>query len=594
MTPPVYTAMTFAPVQGFIEKSRKLKDLYGSSFILSYLSEHLCNAAQRHLTGSNDSNDLTWPDDPVVSPALIDVTQGLPNQILIRGDFPYSKAHDAFSDAWTRIVETCRRWIEDQISYTPEGDRWEYEYWQRAWQAWTNHAWEFFWATGASADDAKLALNDRKYARNWVGINWTGESSTLSGIDGRAWPHMGRHKPYSRPQAVEEQEVRNFYQQLSNRLGEATITPRELLSIPELVKRLITVQEIVDSHPDLRIHGKDIPLSFRDLNRLLNRPENVAEQFDENTQREEKKRWTGWFQGDGDRAGDYLRDKDKNDGELHTFSHDMRMWGRDLWKHLPQEEFKAITPKKLDADGRIIYAGGDDFLGVLYRNHPYPEMTPLECLQWFETFKSTIWKETKHPITVSVGFVWAAPNVPQRDVLQHCREAEQAAKRAGRDRIAFRILFNSGNYLEWVCPWWLLEGDFSILPGDLERPEAGLLASYCDRRGIQGHGNNPNWTHIYTDVATLEARHAFQSTNVALGLIEIYFGKAYRQLLENPETWWNRDGEKKQREFSGILGDRDAFKKDDRIEPAFNEWVMNLAKVGFHLTQPLHEIKQAA
>ncbi|MFN7715048.1 MAG: type III-B CRISPR-associated protein Cas10/Cmr2, partial [Pseudanabaenaceae cyanobacterium] len=33
-----YTVITFAPVQGFIEKSRKLRDLYGASQILSYLS----------------------------------------------------------------------------------------------------------------------------------------------------------------------------------------------------------------------------------------------------------------------------------------------------------------------------------------------------------------------------------------------------------------------------------------------------------------------------------------------------------------------------------------------------------------------------
>jgi len=29
-----YTVITFAPVQGFIEKSRKLRDLYGASQIL--------------------------------------------------------------------------------------------------------------------------------------------------------------------------------------------------------------------------------------------------------------------------------------------------------------------------------------------------------------------------------------------------------------------------------------------------------------------------------------------------------------------------------------------------------------------------------
>jgi CRISPR-associated protein Cmr2 len=41
-----YTAISFAPVQGFIEKSRKLRDLFGASLILSYLSYKLVKQAR--------------------------------------------------------------------------------------------------------------------------------------------------------------------------------------------------------------------------------------------------------------------------------------------------------------------------------------------------------------------------------------------------------------------------------------------------------------------------------------------------------------------------------------------------------------------
>ena len=120
-------------------------------------------------------------------------------------------------------------------------------------------------------------------------------------------------------------------------------------------------------------------------------------------------------------------------------------------------------------------------------------------------------------ITVSVGFVWAAPGVPQRDVLQHCREAEKSAKSQGRDRLTIRILFNGGNWMEWVCPWWFL-------------PD--VLKSYGDRS--QGE----KWTHIYNDVAMLEARHAFEGnqSEVALALFEVYFGSANRAALEEHKT----------------------------------------------------------
>lgn len=44
------TIVTFAPIQGFIEDSRKLRDLYGSSFLLSYLAKSICEAAKKKNT----------------------------------------------------------------------------------------------------------------------------------------------------------------------------------------------------------------------------------------------------------------------------------------------------------------------------------------------------------------------------------------------------------------------------------------------------------------------------------------------------------------------------------------------------------------
>ncbi|MFE4108586.1 type III-B CRISPR-associated protein Cas10/Cmr2 [Almyronema epifaneia] len=175
MTASVYTAITFAPVQGFIEKSRKLRDLYGSSFILSYLSERVCNAARHHLKPQIAIEDLHWPEDPIVSPALISVTQGVPNQILIRGEFPRQQAAQAFKQAWRDIVLTCQNWIQAKIPKQANGKCWEYGYWHRSWQAWIDHTWEFFWAIGIgeTGDAAKEALNESKFARAWTGVNWT-------------------------------------------------------------------------------------------------------------------------------------------------------------------------------------------------------------------------------------------------------------------------------------------------------------------------------------------------------------------------------------------------------------------------------------
>jgi len=541
----VYTALTFAPVQGFIEKSRKLRDLYGSSFLLSYLARQLCEAAKQ----SNCT---------VISPALINVTQGTPNQVIIQGDFPESLAKATLDQAWTKIVEACREEIEQRLP--------EFKYcWQRAWNVCSNHTWEFFWAQTDIKDsnlpdrigDVRRRLNEQKRSRDWTGINWSGESSTLSGADAIAWSGMADKFDSKRDSFAQRQhQQKEFYQRLSDEFSESIVAPNERLSIAELVKRLITLPTIAD-HFNLESDQRlkiEVPMGFPDIHRHSKTPE--------------EKRWTGWFQGDGDRIGEYLREKSNDQNEataLNEFSRAMMDWGAALKTKIPnsneQAGYRFVDDDRQvqDKDGRIIYAGGDDFLGVLYRNHPQRELTAQDCLNWFYQFPE-IWKTHKQKITVSIGFVWTAPGVPQRDVLQHCREAEQSAKSSGRDRLAIRILFNSGNTLEWTCPW-------DYLP---------VLNDYCDRNGKTG--KNANWTHFFQDVAALESRHAFAKNNtVALALFKVYFGKSQCLDLEDKSIRWNDAGQ------SGVLGDGDRFDSEATKQEALNEWVINLAKVGFHL-----------
>lgn len=561
MNPKHYTVITFAPVQSFIEKSRKLRDLYGSSFLLSYLACAICREATNNKC-------------KVISPAIINVTQGTPNQIIIAGDFPKAKAEEVFKTAWETVVEVCRQYIEKELNnftYT----------WQRQWNAWSNYAWEFFWeqsteeelkqekAEGITEKDvtlithARRKLNQIKTQRNWTAINWQGESSTLSGTEAIAYPRMtDKSHPLKSSMTEQREDIHQFYEQLSKKLGEAILDPTERLSIPELIKRLITLDVIAKqlNLAETDIPSVEIPESFVDLNR-----------FQSNL-------WTGWFQGDGDKIGEYLRKlRDQGEDEaksLHTFSEAMMKWGKNLKYSLPPSQKERVKRQNLDAaDGRIIYAGGDDFLGVLYRDDK-AALKPQECLNWFYEFPE-IWRKHEQEITVSVGLVWTGPGVPQRDVLQHCRDAEKSAKKKGRDRLAIRILFNSGNYLEWVCPWWCLKK---------------FLESYQDRDGntissleAKQNSNNktPNWTHFYNDVATLESRHAFQGqTQIALGLFEIYFGKANRQCLEI-HLWDTSDNDKKT--TTGILGNQPHADEKLNIK-ALNNWVINLAKIGFHLS----------
>ncbi len=656
MTEPIYTAITFAPIQSFIENSRKLRDLYGSSYLLSYLARSLCLVIEAEYSCE------------VISPALANVTQGMPNQIIVKGVITPTQPESeqvmqaVFVQAWTLVVENCRTWIETQLNIKPLNKTSDHKgwqgCWQREWKQWANYAWEFFLVQGEKGESitqVRQRLNDRKRSRHWTGVNWQGESSTLSGADAIAFPGMGRVNPKrgyekqdtnihsyfenltetltqegiiealyqdgvlkNRKIETQAHEVRAFYRHLSRKLGEAFalknncdgngdkhgepfIDPREELSIPELVKRLITHQVVVEElvqrvKQSQKHHSQEFKKALEELNDELRKDLDVKSFKELNRLPQKNPRqsvqpvhWTGWFMGDSDGASDYLRaigkgNIQKEEKETQDFSKLMRQWS---------QEFKDQQEQYLpDGYGRVIYAGGDDFLGVLYR--PEKQLPPRFCCDWLSTFKSQIWdgidpenKGQSKPISPSVGFVWAGPNIPQREVLQQCRQAEKSAKQNGKDRIAFRILFNSGTYLEWICPWWLLE--------------EGLLQSYCDRNRVTGE--TANWTHLYNDVAALEARHAFENNqcDIALGLLEIYFCQCFRSLLADEDYYWNQNDENDLRRFTGILGDKKLFlvsQDNDKIQPetepqlnskrinqAINKWVINLAKVGFHLHQ---------
>ncbi|GAX41502.1 hypothetical protein NIES4075_24750 [Tolypothrix sp. NIES-4075] len=593
MTNQIYTIITFAPVQGFIEKSRKLRDLYGSSYLLSYLSWVICNAAKQY-------------GCEVVSPASINITQGMPNQIIIDGNFPEEDAESALNKAWKCVTETCREWVEENVEDV-ENIKVDYKPWRRSWGLWTKYAWEFFWVQGnpnESISKVREKLNEKKRWRDWTGINWQGESSTLSGADAIAYPKLGQiSDPRNYDYQQEKKDVTAFYKALSEKLGESFIDltpglnfsgdekvqrskeygesfidPDEELSLPELIKRLITHKAVAEKLKErfnkcfqdnkllneFEKLSEDLnPQRFTDLNRFKK-----TKLINDKQQLEQNKFFQGWFQGDGDKAGDYLKsfaNKSEESDKTKEFSTEMRKWG-DYFKNLPKS--KAI------ANWRVVYAGGDDFLGVFYERKD-----ATDCVKFFSSFKHDTWNEGKvkaeeKKITVSVGFVWASPDIPQRDVLQHCRLAEKSAKNNGRDRIAFRILFNNGNYLEWVCPWWLLE--------------AGLLWNYCDREGKQ------NWTHIYNDVAVLESRHAFDddSTDVAMGLLEIYFSKKYVDMVKNKHKQLHPEKADLTKIDSGILGEDKNYHKENsqevdqtKVNQALNNWIINLAKVGFHLCQ---------
>ena len=191
------------------------------------------------------------------------------------------------------------------------------------------------------------------------------------------------------------------------------------------------------------------------------------------------------------------------------------------------------------------------------------KVKPIEALNWLLTLEdywkghqNTIKQEFNLDFTYSVGFVWAGHQVPQRDILQHCREAEKRAKSLGRDRVTIRVVFNSGQYVQWTCPWDYLD----------------ILMNYRDRDG--NTGNQANWTHIYNDWAQLKARHAIRlkdtekmkvKDDLAIQFLDYYFDDTGKKIRKNPPD----------KRWKYIAGNNESL--------AVVQWIDDLIQVGWQL-----------
>jgi CRISPR-associated protein Cmr2 len=515
--------------------------------ILSYLSQRIIEDVIQ-----NSSLEL-------ISPGAANLSQGVPNRILIKGEYTYDAFRDCLGLNWRRILKECRSWIERKI---PDNYQWE-----RDWELWGAHTWEVFHGQGDSITAAMNDLEANKLSRAWVGVNWIGESSSLSGSDAIAWPGMGgrSRNPKTIQAGVEDKTIKAFYTQLSLALENARTSEEptgkflddsERLSLPELVKRLVTHYQIAGAIGMPKIK------KFSDIQRKPEPEKNLPGQ------------WTAWFMGDGDKVGDHLKclATTQNAQAVTKFSQAMARWGENFEKQPPPS-------------GRIIYAGGDDFLGVIYNTEEFIEKNPDQtqalrqtALTWlmglndtWKTHEQTYIQDIGHKkkgdlIGLSVGFVWAGHSVPQRDVLQHCREAEGQAKSAGRDRVALRVLFNNGQHVQWITPWdWL-----------------PVLTQYRDR-----HGGN-NWAHIYGDWADLKARHAVEphsihsnrrdtiERQIALALFERYFDRfdQPKTLSCKAETIWNTTR-------------KHLLPEAESPNTSIVDWVNDLIEVGWHLCRDL-------
>ena len=411
----ILTVITFAPVQGFISSSRKLRDLYGSSLLLSYLARAIIQDAEQRL-GS----------DAVVSPALVSTSRGTPNLLVIRGDYRKGHGRDALSmpglACWTPAAAGWRAPCGSSSVSTGRAPGIKCA--STAGSTSMPRAKALLLPVPACGRSSRPATGRRstgpaKVPPSPATVRCAGRSMGAV-IDPRQLP----------PRQIDE-DCQRFAAALREQpqLGEAFIDAREQLSLPELVKRLVTYAPVARGPWLARPWMALLPERYQEI---------AASQR------------VVWFMADGDRVGEHLSrlsggDPAEEAQALSSFSAAMRDWAQQLY---------AEVPKLMEQKATVIYAGGDDLLGALHDTEPAAHRcrSVLLARHLFEASGRPRPAGRTHRVD---GAGVDRRRCPRREALAQLREAERHAKQAGRNRFALRVLFQSGRHLEWICPWAL-------------------------------------------------------------------------------------------------------------------------------------------
>lgn len=216
--------------------------------------------------------------------------------------------------------------------------------------------------------------------------------------------------------------------------------------------------------------------------------------------------WTVGWRGDGDNMGKWLSGQQYQAQKLawenwHPSADQVNAYNLQIPPPtVPQGPRKLELPHMLDLSvlfghwnqllyqlveqehsGKVIFAGGDDFLLLgalpdavpltsqlhhLWSGHASPLTAPLDppTVGWVD-YNGTPYPVPGTAMTFSLGVVIAQRRIPQSLWHRNLNEAYKAAKTAGRDCVCVRVLFNSGQSLEWICPWplWHLLMDLQLV-----------------------------------------------------------------------------------------------------------------------------------
>ena len=224
--------ISIGPVQDFVSQSRRTVDLWGSSYLLSFLSAHAMHGAE--MAGGKivrplvaDDHLYRWVKGFRVggSPQI----GTLPNHFVVEvhtdAGAVADRATEAFDTAWSRVHEAvwCR-FLTPVESLGPDT--------RRIWDRQVNNFWRIAWTADPSGDGYRGLLARRKHWRIHRPTVEPGDKCTIM-------HDMQELSGYTRSDSRRSREGQDrFWSDLGMHLGTLDLRPNERLCAVAFVKRM--------------------------------------------------------------------------------------------------------------------------------------------------------------------------------------------------------------------------------------------------------------------------------------------------------------------------------------------------------------------
>ncbi len=447
---------TITPVQDFISQSRKLKDLFGSSEILSQMSEIGLKIAKRE--GAKE-----------IFPILQEDKDGsYPNRFLVKFE---NKSSDEIKQIAKEIEENLLKFLRrlnDKNHSLIKKHITEY--------------FTFYWAISEiksndyrkAFDEVEKALAGAKNTRFFTQLgSGNGERGRKCSICGERNVVVYNGKlPMLKEQVENDKPIKDNIAHKSEGLCGVCYIKRRYTKYDKFESTadiaLANIFNKLDKNEYYKSLKKDAQLFYEENLRESyfesqgydkNKLQKYKQEFQKfkNDLKQHKLKQTSYYaviMFDGDNMGEWLSGKYIQNDNLQEFH---KFLSRKLLKF-------ASEVKKID-NLETVYAGGEDFLGFVNINYLL-EILQILRQKWDKIVNESLKNEfnlTKN-FTFSAGVAIAHYKSPLNNILNTVRSAEKKAKDAGRDRVCFTILKRSGDYREATILYDKLKHLSEILP----------------------------------------------------------------------------------------------------------------------------------